>query len=274
MLHSSSSSSTGNDIAIEMEDVGVVYQAAQRAEVAAVKGLNLTVAHGEFVAIIGPSGCGKSTTLHCMGGLQKATAGRVLSGGVVVEGPDATRAAFVFQDYTLLPWLSIIDNVALGLNFRGEPKSARRKVAQHQLESVRLDHVADRFPGELSGGMQQRVAVARALAMDPSILLLDEPFGALDEQTRRTIGLEMARVLTETGKTVVLVTHSIDEALFWADRVLLMNSDGELADVIEVEGERPRSLDFMTTPEFGEARARIFEWLVKQHGDSAVIADE
>jgi NitT/TauT family transport system ATP-binding protein len=254
----------------EVSGVSVTYQSASGQAVHAVRGVDFSVAGGEFVTIIGPSGCGKSTVLHCMGGLLRPTAGTISFCSVPVEQPDPERYAFVFQDYSLFPWKSVIDNAAIGLQFSGVPRKERRRRSMEQLRLVGLEQNARSLPGELSGGMQQRVAMVRALAMNPSALLMDEPFGALDEQSRRRLGMQMSAVLTEMSKTVIMVTHSLDEAIFWGDRVLVMGrAPGYIKEVIDVGVPRPRSPKFMTAPEFDEMRARLFELLDVSGSDEA-----
>jgi NitT/TauT family transport system ATP-binding protein len=249
-------------VTLHVDKLCVTYETTSGKKVPAVRDIDLTIEAGQFVSIIGPSGCGKSTLLHSMGGLLAPSEGSVDVDGREIRSPDPERAAFVFQDYSLFPWRSVVENAAAGLRFRGVKKQDRRERALRQLRFVGLDHVAESYPSELSGGMQQRVAVARALAMEPDILLMDEPFGALDEQSRRRLGIEMSRLLTETGKTVVMVTHSLDEAIFWADRVLVMSKGpGRIIEELVVEQPRPRRAEFMTDPSFDKLRARLFELL-------------
>lgn len=220
--------------------------------------LTMEVQRGEFVSLIGPSGCGKSTLLHCLGGLLRPQTGTVTHLNKPIKKSNPRLAAFVFQDYSLLPWKNVIDNVSIGLKFEGVPRRERAEIAQEKLALMGLSEHGQKYPAELSGGMQQRVAVARALAMEPDTLLLDEPFGALDEQTRRRLGLEISTILTEQGKTVVLVTHSLDEALYWGDRVVVMGERTQgVIDVISVPGDRPRDLLFMTGEDFDAKRARL-----------------
>ena len=254
-------------MALEIRGLAVSYASTKGAANApAITDIDVTVEEGEFISIIGPSGCGKSTLLHCIGGMLAPSSGDVAVAGKRITGPDPSRAAFVFQDYSLFPWRTTLDNAATGLRFAGQSKTKRRAAAMKQLELVGLADRADAYPSELSGGMQQRVAVARALAMNPDILLLDEPFGALDEQSRRRIGLEMSRVLTETGKTVMMVTHSLDEAIFWADRILVMSAGpgGRIVEDLRVDEPRPRGLDFMTSTGFDALRNHIFRQLEGQ----------
>jgi NitT/TauT family transport system ATP-binding protein len=252
-------------MALVIRDLAVNYASTKQASKPAIADINITVEEGEFISIIGPSGCGKSTLLHCIGGMLTPSQGDVSLGTEKITAPNPSSAAFVFQDYSLFPWRTALDNAATGLRFAGRGKAERRAEALRQLDLVGLADRADAYPSELSGGMQQRVAVARALAMDPDILLLDEPFGALDEQSRRRIGLEMSRVLTDTGKTVLMVTHSLDEAIFWADRILVMSKGpGRIIEDLKVAEPRPRRLDFMTSSGFDDLRNHIFRQLEGQ----------
>jgi NitT/TauT family transport system ATP-binding protein len=181
------------------------------------------------------------------------------SRGSPVTQPDPHKAAFVFQDYSLLPWKTVIENVELGLVFAGARRAEARKTAEAKLEMVGLSEFAGSRPRHLSGGMQQRVAVARALAMEPAYLLMDEPFGALDEQTRRSLGADLGGRLTRGGQGVVLITHSLEEAIYWADRIIVLSArPGRILKEIRVHGDRPRPLEFMTTPEFTKIRAELF----------------
>ncbi|MFI6348626.1 ABC transporter ATP-binding protein [Streptomyces sp. NPDC050560] len=261
-------------MSLRAEGISITYESADGRRKRAVSDVDITIATGEFVSVIGPSGCGKSTLLHCVGGMLAPTAGRVTLDGAEVREPDPARAAFVFQDYSLYPWKSVLDNAAIGLRFAGVDRRTRRERAMRQLELVGLAEVAHSYPSELSGGMQQRVAVARALTMEPDILLMDEPFGALDEQSRRRLGVEMSRILTAAGKTVVMVTHSLDEAVYWADRVLVLSrGPGRVIQDIRVEGPRPRTLDFMTTPAFDAQRVRLFTLLEHEYDEAERTAD-
>jgi NitT/TauT family transport system ATP-binding protein len=243
---------------LQINDISVTY-ASQSGSITAVKDLSLDIRSGEFVSIIGPSGCGKSTLLHCLGGLLSPTSGDITVDGSPITEPDPELAAFVFQDYTLLPWKNVLDNAAIGLRFAGQAKDERRRKAEEMLDLVGLSDFAGSYPRELSGGMQQRVAVARAMAMDPRILLMDEPFGALDEQTRRHLGFEMTRILSAAECTVVMVTHSLDEAILWADRIVVLSArPGRINRIIEVSEPRPRDLSYVATPEFGRIRGELF----------------
>jgi NitT/TauT family transport system ATP-binding protein len=246
----------------EVRGIEMTYRTARGNSVTALEGIDLAVRAGEFVSLIGPSGCGKSTLLHILGGLRTPTAGSVQIAGQEVTGPQPDRIGFVFQDYSLFPWRTVVSNVEVGLEFRGVGKGARHQAAREKLELVGLGAFADAYPGELSGGMQQRVAIARALCMEPDLLLMDEPFGALDEQTRMVLGEELSRILELTGKTIVFVTHSLAEAVFLSDRVVVMTSrPGRVKDVLRVAEGRPRQPGFMTSPLFNDLRSQLYELL-------------
>jgi NitT/TauT family transport system ATP-binding protein len=260
---------------LTVENLHVEYETDQGEKLLACKDIDLTVEPGEMVTIIGPSGCGKSTLLHCMGGLLKPTEGAVKVDGMPFTKPDPHHAAFVFQDYSLFPWKTVLENASMGLRFAGMPKNEAMDRAREELAFVGLRDFPNAYPRTLSGGMQQRVAVARALAMEPRVLLMDEPFGALDEQSRRALGYEMARILHGTERSVVLITHSLDEAIFWADRIIVMSArPGTIAEEIRVTTPRPRGLEFMMTQEFLDIRVRLFELIQMQPsslaGSSAV----
>ncbi len=213
----------------------------------ALDNISLSVAKGEFLAFLGPSGCGKSTLLHIIDGLL-STGGRVVVNGESVSGPGLDRG-MVFQEYALFPWRTVVENVAFGLEIKQVPKAARLRVAREYLALVGLDGFEDRYPSQLSGGMKQRAALARALDYDPEVLLMDEPFAALDAQTRRRMQEETARIWAATGKTVVFVTHDIGEALWLADRIGVMTRGPRacIKDIVAVTLPRPRAT---MTPEF------------------------
>jgi NitT/TauT family transport system ATP-binding protein len=204
--------------------------------------INLRIEEGEFVCLLGPSGCGKSTLLKIIAGLIPATSGRITINGRPVNGPGPERAV-VFQDYALFPWMTVRDNVEFGLEARRLPVAERREVSSRLLKVVGLSDFAERFPHQLSGGMKQRVSIARALAVDPSLLLMDEPFGALDAQTRHLLQDELLRVWREYRKTVVFVTHSIEEAIYLSDRIVVMTArPGRVKQILVVPEARPRDM--------------------------------
>jgi ABC-type nitrate/sulfonate/bicarbonate transport system ATPase subunit len=223
----------------------------------ALQPTDVTVAPGEFVAILGPSGCGKSTLLRIVAGLDRPTAGRVTFGGVPVTGPGPDRG-MVFQSYTLFPWLTIAQNIRFGLRERGVPKAEQRAIAARFIARTGLTGFENHWPRQLSGGMQQRTALARALANDPEILLLDEPFGALDHQTRELMQELLLEIWEADRKTVLFVTHDIDEAVFLANRVLVMSArPGRIKAEVPVPLPHPREWTVKTTPEFAALKGRL-----------------
>ena len=255
------SSASGDDF-LCVCGVTKVYDGTRIGRIVAVESIDLAVKRGEFVSVIGPSGCGKSTLLMMMGGMQHSSSGTITIGGKLVEGPMPDRAAFVFQDYTLFPWRSVVANVEVGLQFRGMRKSLRREMAMKYLNLVNLTGFADAYPAELSGGMQQRVAIARALSLQPDVLLMDEPFGALDEQMRTVLGDELLKIFAKTGQTVVFVTHSLSEAIYLSDRIVVMTSrPGKIKEVLTVPAARPREAAFVTSDLFNDLRKRLFTLL-------------
>jgi len=255
-------SSAPSDDFVRVCGVTKVYDGTRIGRIVAIESVDLTIKRGEFVSIIGPSGCGKSTLLMAMGGMHRSSGGTITIGGQLVEGPMPDRAAFVFQDYTLFPWRTVAANVEVGLQFRGMRKSPRREMAMKYLNLVNLTPFADAYPAELSGGMQQRVAIARALALQPDVLLMDEPFGALDEQMRTVLGDELLKIFAKTGQTVVFVTHSLSEAIYLSDRIVVMTSrPGKIKEVLTVPAARPREAAFVTSDLFNDLRKRLFTLL-------------
>mgnify|MGYP001598276691 CR=1 FL=1 len=223
----------------------------------AVDDVSLDVEQNEFCVIVGPSGCGKSSLLYLAAGLTEVTAGDILVDGRVVEEPGPDRG-MVFQSYTLFPWMSVRANVEYGPKRKGMGRAERREIADRYLAEVGLTPFADAYPSQLSGGMKQRVALARALANDPRVLLMDEPFGALDSQTRGTMQKLLLRVWEHTQKTVLFVTHDIDEAILLGDRVIVMTArPGRIKAEITVDFERPRSMDLVLEPKFIALKRRI-----------------
>ncbi|KJC49137.1 ABC transporter ATP-binding protein [Bradyrhizobium sp. LTSP885] len=220
-------------------------------EIVALENVDVTIEHGSFVTIVGPSGCGKSTLLRILAGTLERTSGQVLINGRSVNGP-TREMGVVFQSPVLLPWRSVLANVTVPAEIQGMEKKAAVQRARALLATVGLSGFEDRYPAELSGGMAQRAGICRALVHQPDFLLMDEPFGALDAMTRETMNLELLRIWREQGITVVLVTHSIPEAVFLADRVIVMTPrPGRIAEILPVELPRPRTLAMFNTPEFG-----------------------
>jgi NitT/TauT family transport system ATP-binding protein len=226
-----------------------------RDRVVAIEEIDLEIAPGEFVCILGQSGCGKSTLLFLVAGLLTQTAGTITVNGTLVRGPGADRGV-VFQEFALLPWKTVRDNVGLGLRFKHVPTERRREVEDHFITLVGLDGFADKYPHELSGGMRQRVAVARTLAADPALVLMDEPFASVDAQTRLTLQRELVRIWRETAKTIVFVTHAVDEAAFLADRVVVLTPRPARVREI-VPNSIPREDRRLDNPAFAEIQARL-----------------
>ena len=223
----------------------------------ALQPTDVTLAPGEFVAILGPSGCGKSTLLRIVAGLDRPTAGSVTLGGAPVAGPGPDRG-MVFQSYTLFPWLTVERNIRFGLAQRGVPEAEQRAIAARLIARTGLSGFENHWPRQLSGGMQQRTALARALANDPETLLLDEPFGALDHQTRELMQELLLEIWEADRKTVLFVTHDIDEAVFLASRVLVMSArPGRIKAEVPVPLPYPRAWTVKTAPEFGALKARL-----------------
>jgi NitT/TauT family transport system ATP-binding protein len=207
----------------------------------AVRGISLEVREGEFVAIVGPSGCGKSTVLNLIAGFIPPSAGDILVDDRPVRGPGPDRGV-VFQSFALFPWKTVLDNVAFGPKMRGVGKAEREAIARDFLGLAGLSHAADRYPNELSGGMQQRVGVARALANDPDVLLMDEPFASVDAQTRMTLQEELTRIWQERRPTIIFITHDVGEAVFLANRVVVLSA-GRILDEVAIDLPRPRRWD-------------------------------
>jgi NitT/TauT family transport system ATP-binding protein len=225
---------------IELDDVGVVFERKGK-PFEALKAVNFEVQDGKFVSLIGPSGCGKTTLLKIISGLAKPTSGAVRLDGQTISGPGPERA-LVFQNFVLLPWANVITNAAFGLEARGVGKEERLKRAQAELANVGLTGFEKHLPHELSGGMQQRVGIARALAVDPTVLLMDEPFGALDALTRQLMQKDLAKLWEGGTRSGVFVTHSMDEAVYLSDQIVLMNTrPGRVEEVIDVPFPRPRT---------------------------------
>jgi NitT/TauT family transport system ATP-binding protein len=250
--------------AIEIEGLSHVYGGT----VPALENISFSVAAGRFTVIVGPSGCGKTSLLMMLAGLRAQTRGTILCHGSPIADPDPQRVGVIFQEASLYPWLTALDNIEFPLSLRGarnrETREERRARAVAMLELVGLHGFGERFPHELSGGMKQRVSIARGLVQDPPVLLMDEPFAALDEQTRMTMGHELLRIWSTTSKTVVFITHSLTEAVYLADEVLVMSArPGRIIDRIPVALPRPRSYEMMATDVFGKLRDRIWQQIRK-----------
>jgi ABC-type nitrate/sulfonate/bicarbonate transport system ATPase subunit len=251
------------DAIIKVEGVSQAFGAeGDPRRVVALESATLDIARGELLSLIGPSGCGKSTLLNIIGGLTTPSTGRVTIDGQLVKGPSPQKVAYVFQENTLFPWRTVIDNVKLGMAFQGVAKGERTDRARQSLEAVGLADFANHYPAQLSGGMKQRVQLARALGLQTEVLLMDEPFAALDEQTRMVLGEDLSVLLARTGKTIIFVTHSLVEAVFLADRVAVLTArPGKIKKIIHVDEPHPRKSEFMTSAKLGNLRNELYELL-------------
>ena len=244
------------EVILEVKDLNKVYKTAKN-EVVALKNVNFKTHKREFVCVIGPSGCGKSTLIRILAGLESHTSGEVLLDNKPVTGPGRDRG-MVFQGYTLFPWLNVKQNVMFGLKMNNFSTQEAGREAETWLELVGLERFASAYPHELSGGMKQRVAIARALVNQPRILLMDEPFGALDAQSRSKMQAHLLEIWRNIDVTILFITHDLDEAIFLADRILVLKAHpGEVQELIEVPVPRPRSVDNLISPEFLATKARL-----------------
>jgi NitT/TauT family transport system ATP-binding protein len=249
----------------EMKGLTKVFSGGRRGDVHAIEDITLTARPGEFVSMVGPSGCGKSTLLYIMAGFLEPSGGTVLVDGEPVTGPGPDRGV-VFQDFALFPWKTVLGNVTYGLARSGVPRTERLKRARAQLQTMGLSDVERLFPRELSGGMKQRVAIARTLVTDPSILLMDEPLGALDALTRSILQVELSALWERSRKTVLFVTHSIEEAIFLSDRIyVLSHRPATVKAVVEVRLSRPRDREaLLNDPEYVALHQRLWDLLVEE----------
>lgn len=257
-----------NDSYLKISDVHMSFSRAGKTN-PVLKAINLDIRQGEFVSLIGHSGCGKSTVLNIVAGLLKAS-----SGGVIVDGKEANEPgpdrAMVFQNHSLLPWLTVWQNVEIAVDkiFRGTmSKAERRDWVRHNLDMVNMGHAVDRLPSEISGGMKQRVGIARALAMKPKVLLLDEPFGALDALTRAHLQDEVMRIQSELGNTVMMITHDVDEAVLLSDRVVMMTNgpSATIGQILDVDLPRPRDrIALAENPAYNHCRQEILSFLYEK----------
>ncbi len=253
---------------VKIENAGMSFD-TKKGRFVALRNIDLTIAEGEFVTLIGHSGCGKSTLLNLIAGLTLPTSGNLLCDGREIAGPGPERAV-VFQNHSLLPWLSCLENVLLAVERvfgRKEGKSKLRARAEAALDMVHMTHALDKLPHEISGGMKQRVGIARAFAMEPKILLMDEPFGALDALTRASLQDELNGVMEKTGATVVMVTHDVDEAVLLSDRIVMMTNGpaATIGEILDVKLARPRDrLKLAHDAGFVECRAALLEFLYQK----------
>ncbi|MFL6797919.1 MAG: ABC transporter ATP-binding protein [Xanthobacteraceae bacterium] len=230
--------------------------------VVALRDTSLDIVRGELLCLIGPSGCGKSTLLNIIGGLIPPSTGTVMVAGQPVRGPMPRNIAFVFQENALFPWNTVLENVKLGMVFQGVARAERDARAARSLEAVGLQDFRHHYPAQLSGGMRQRAALARALSLETEILLMDEPFGALDEQTRMILGEDLSALLSRTDKTIVFVTHSLGEATFLADRVAVFSArPGTIKEIITIDEPHPRNPEFVTSEKFTAIRNQLYQLL-------------
>lgn len=249
--------------AVAVEEVSKVFS-TRKGMLRALERVSFEVAQGQFTVIVGPSGCGKTTLLRILGGLEREFEGRV----VLHANSSGLPFAMVFQEQSVFPWMTVRDNVAYGLALRGVPRAQRYAIAEQWIERVHLEGFADAYPHQLSGGMKQRVSIARAFAVDPEILLMDEPFSALDEQTRTLLQQEVARLCEEYRKTVVFITHSIDEAITLGDEVVVMTRrPGRIKARVPVPFPRPRDVvEIRSSPEYGRIYRHIWSLIAEEVG--------
>jgi NitT/TauT family transport system ATP-binding protein len=261
------------EVILEVKGLGKTYESHQ-GPVTALKGIDFKTHRREFVCVIGPSGCGKSTLIRILAGLEAHTSGEVLLDGQPVNGPGRDRG-MVFQGYTLFPWLTVKKNVMFGLEMNNAGRNEAESQARQWLELVGLTKFADAYPHQLSGGMKQRVAIARALANQPRILLMDEPFGALDAQTRAKMQQHLLEIWKNIDITILFITHDLDEAIFLADRILVLKAHpGEVQELIEVPVPRPRSAMQVSSPEFLATKARLEALIHPPEAETAHSEDD
>ena len=250
----------GNKIKLKAVDITKIFEDGER-KVVAIKDFNLEVKENEFTVIVGPSGCGKSTFLYMVAGFEKPTKGKILLDGKPITKPGPDRG-IVFQEPALYPWRTVLGNIMFGLEVAGVPKDEAKKKAMQYIKMVGLTGFENAYPHTLSGGMKQRVGIARALAYDPEILLMDEPFGALDAQTRKIMQQELIRIWEKTKKTVIFVTHSVIEAVYLADTIVVMTArPGRVKGIINVDLPRPRSY---TDPDYLKIREKVLSLLEEE----------
>jgi len=249
-------------VAINMEKLTKIFYTNQK-KVVALDNIDLSVKEGEFLCIVGPSGCGKTTLLRILAGLEKQTWGKLV---IRSKNPEKPLTSMVFQGDSVFPWMTVKENVAYSLRIKGLPKSERLRIAGRYIKLMGLEGFADAFPHQLSGGMKQRINVARAFVSDPEILLMDEPFGALDEQNRLLLQQELLKIWEGSGKTSLFITHSIDEALVLADRIMVMTAHpGKVKAIVPVDIPRPRDiLSLRSSPNFGALFKQIWELLQEE----------
>ncbi len=246
---------------IKVKNLRKVFMTRDANNVVALDDVSFSVREGEFVCIVGPSGCGKTTLLRIIAGLERPTSGSVTLDGKPVSAPGKDRC-MVFQEYALFPWRTVLKNITFGLENLKIPKDERLRIAKRYIELVGLQSFEERYPHELSGGMRQRVGIARALAIEPEVLLMDEPFGSLDAQTRNMLQMELLEIWSKTQKTILFVTHSVDEAVFLADKIVVLSArPAVVKEILEVDLGRMRD---RTSLEFNEIRSKVLKILQKE----------
>jgi NitT/TauT family transport system ATP-binding protein len=267
MMSNQTAISANNDsIKLSSQNIGLVYnikhaRKKQSNKLVALKDVNLDVRTGEFISIVGPSGCGKSTFLYILAGLIKKTSGIAYINNEEITGPSLNRG-IIMQAYALFPWRTVQRNVEYGLEVKKLPKNERTRIADEFIELVGLSDFSKRYPYELSGGMKQRIAIARALAYNPDVLLMDEPFAAIDEQTKGNLHAELLQIWERTNKTIIFVTHNIDEAIFLSDRVAVMTpGPGTIKEIVDIDLARPRTSEVKLSPAFGVYRNLLWQLL-------------
>jgi NitT/TauT family transport system ATP-binding protein len=249
------------DYPAQVSGLTKIYDQDTQHPTVAVEDVSLNISKGEFVAVVGPSGCGKSTLLLMLAGLVEPTSGEIVIDGKNLDGPRPGEISVVFQEYTLLPWKTTVENIAFPLELAGVGKEERISRAEELVKLVELEGFENSYPDELSGGMKQRVAIARGLIQDPELLLMDEPFGALDEQTRMKMGNEVLDIWNDQEMGIVFVTHDLGEALYLSDRVVVIK-DAKLFDVIDVDLPRPRSEDTLEREEYGHLQSELWDMIM------------
>lgn len=256
----------GNDVAVKVKIENVVKKYnTRKGEMIALNGVNLDIKENEFICVVGPSGCGKSTLLNIIAGLHEPTSGRVLVDGKPVEGPGPERGV-VFQQYALFPWLTVLKNVEFGLKLKGITGEQAEAEAMKYIKMVQLEQFVNSYPKELSGGMKQRVAIARAYAVNPEVLLMDEPFGALDAQTRTQLQSELLVTWEKEKKTCFFITHDVDEAIILAQKVIIMSArPGRIKEIVDINIPYPRTQETKMSPEFLELKNYIWSQVYQEY---------
>ena len=256
----------GNDVAVKVKIENVVKKySTRKGEMIALNGVSLDIKENEFICVVGPSGCGKSTLLNIIAGLHEPTSGRVLVDGKPVKGPGPERGV-VFQQYALFPWLTVLKNVEFGLKLKGVTGEQATAEAMKYLKMVQLEQFANSYPKELSGGMKQRVAIARAYAVNPEVLLMDEPFGALDAQTRTQLQSELLETWQTEKKTCFFITHDVDEAIILAQKVIIMSArPGRIKEIVDINIPYPRTQETKMSPEFLELKNYIWSQVYQEY---------